>query len=549
MTAASAQPNRVLQGRPAAPGFAAGRIVRLEREPGSGAAAARAVGTPDEEAAALKAALAAASADLAGLIGSLDDAEAAAMLEFQLAMLEDDALTEPAFAALAEGLGAEAAFAAQLDAEIAGYRASDDDYFRARGSDLEDLKARVLAHLAGAAGASAALADDAILVGRDLAPSRFLEIDWRPGQGIALAEGSLTSHVAILARARGIPMLVGVAGIDAPDGTEALLDAEAGTLLVAPDAADRAAFDIRRSAGRDRDRAAGAQAFEPAATACGIPVQVLLNIGGPGDLAGLDPALCDGIGLVRTEFLFHGRGGDDLPGEDEQFEAYRAILAWADGRPVTIRTLDAGGDKPIPGYTLDGEANPFLGLRGVRLSLAREAVFRIQLRALLRAAAHGPLKIMIPMVAVPAEMAAVQALVDREAAALAAAGTPPGRFELGMMVEVPAAALTLDLFAADFVSIGSNDLIQYLMAAGRDSAAVAALADPLAPAVLRVIETVAREAAARRLPVSLCGDAGGDPAAIPHLLAAGLRALSMGAAAVPRAKAAIRATHLTGIRP
>ena len=549
MTAASAQPNRVLQGRTAAPGFAAGRIVRLERGSADGIGTARPVGTPDEEAAALKAALAAASADLAGLIGSLDDAEAAAMLEFQLAMLEDDALTEPAFAALAEGLGAEAAFSTQLDAEIAGYRASDDDYFRARGSDLEDLKARVLAHLAGAAGAAGALADDAILVGRDLAPSRFLEMDWRPGQGIALAEGSLTSHVAILARARGIPMLVGVAGIDAPDGTEALLDAEAGTLLLAPDAADRAAFDIRRSAGRDRDRAAGVRAFEPAATACGTPVQVLLNIGGPGDLAGLDPALCDGIGLVRTEFLFHGRGGDDLPGEDEQFEAYRAILAWAAGRPVTIRTLDAGGDKPIPGYTLDGEANPFLGLRGVRLSLAREAVFRIQLRALLRAAAHGPLKIMIPMVAVPAEMAAVQALVDREAAALAAAGTPPGRFELGMMVEVPAAALTLDLFAADFVSIGSNDLIQYLMAAGRDSAAVAALSDPLAPAVLRVIETVARDAAARGLPVSLCGDAGGDPAAIPHLLAAGLRALSMGAAAVPRAKAAIRATRLTGIRP
>ena len=536
MNASSAPPTVVIHGRAAAPGFAAGPIVRLDAVE----ARVRPVGTPEVERLALAGALAAATDALATLIGRLDDTQAEAILEFQLALIDDPELTDPVVEAIDAGAPADRAWAERLDAEITGYAEADDDYFRARAGDLEDLKARVLALLTGDGPAIADLPDGAIVLARDLAPSRFLELHWRPGHGIALVDGSPTAHVAILARGRGVPMIVGLGDVPAAAGAPALLDGPAATLTIAPDAAELAAFQGRRIGDAEAGRRADADVREPAATADGEAVSVNINIGGPDDLDGLDPAICDGIGLVRTEFLFHGRSVDALPGEDEQHAAYARILAWAAGRRVTIRTCDAGGDKPIPGYTLDGEANPFLGLRGVRLSLSRPEIFRLQLRALLRAAVAGSLDIMVPMVSVPREMEAVRALLADEAATLDAAGVPRGHPRLGMMVEVPAAALSLDLFDVDFVSIGSNDLTQYVMAAGRDAASVAELADPTGPAVIRLIGEVVDRGRARGIPVSLCGDAGGDPAAIPALLAAGLRSFSMSPTVVARAKAAIR---------
>ena len=263
---------------------------------------------------------------------------------------------------------------------------------------------------------------------------------------------------------------------------------------------------------------------------------MLLNVDDPAALRELDPAHCDGIGLTRTEFLFHGR---ELPDEERQYQAYAAVLRWAAGRPVIIRTLDAGGDKPIPGVTLDGEVNPFLGLRGLRLALARPEVFRVQLRALARAAALGPLKVMAPMVSVPAEMARFRALFDEVAADLAAAGIEAATPPLGMMVEVPAAALTAGAFEADFLSVGSNDLIQYVMAASRDNAAVASLYDPRSPAVLELIRRVVDAGRARGIEVSLCGEMASDPELVPLLLEAGLRRLSVAPAALGAVKAAI----------
>ncbi|HYZ34065.1 MAG TPA: putative PEP-binding protein, partial [Crenalkalicoccus sp.] len=250
--------------------------------------------------------------------------------------------------------------------------------------------------------------------------------------------------------------------------------------------------------------------------------------------------ICDGVGLVRTEFLF--RAGAALPEEETQLAAYRRILRWAAGRPVALRTLDAGGDKPIPGLTPEGESNPFLGLRGLRLSLAHPATFRVQLRALARAAAEGPARIMLPMVTRPEELAVAAALLEEEVAALAAAGVAAARPPLGIMVEVPAAALGAARFAVDFYSIGSNDLVQYVMAAGRDIGAVAALQDPADPAVLELIARVAAAGAARGVEVSLCGDAAAEPALVPALLDAGLRAFSVAPRAVGAVKAAI-ATH------
>jgi len=271
-------------------------------------------------------------------------------------------------------------------------------------------------------------------------------------------------------------------------------------------------------------------------TADGVAVAVHINVAGPDELASLSPAICDGIGLVRTEFLFAGEG---LPDEETQYRVYRRLTEWAAGKPVTIRTLDAGGDKPVAGLTAAGESNPFLGMRGIRLSLARPEVFAVQLRALARAACHGALRIMLPMVTVPEELEAARALLDTEVAALRTAGMLATRPPIGIMVEVPAAALAIERFDAAFFSIGSNDLTQYVTAAGRDIAAVADLANPLNPAVLRLIRMVAEHGRARGREVSLCGDAGGDPEAIGPLLAAGLRSLSVAPFALAATKAAI----------
>ncbi|HWT29884.1 MAG TPA: putative PEP-binding protein, partial [Propylenella sp.] len=253
-----------------------------------------------------------------------------------------------------------------------------------------------------------------------------------------------------------------------------------------------------------------------------------------------DVASCDGVGLMRTEFLF----GDGLPDEETQYRAYAKVLDWAAGRPVTIRTIDAGGDKPVAGFTID-EQNPFLGLRGIRLSLYRPEIFRVQLRALCRAATRGNLKIMLPMVTVPDEIAAASSILDRAMDELVGRDVPCSRPPLGIMVEVPAVAIVPELFsAAAFFSIGSNDLTQYLTAASRDSSHVAALNDFAHPAVRTVIAGVARYGAGTGMELSLCGDAGSNPEHIPVILRVGLRSLSVAPAALGRVKAAIAAVHL-----
>ena len=307
----------------------------------------------------------------------------------------------------------------------------------------------------------------------------------------------------------------------------------------------RAQFERDANAAATTRALATAAAMRPAVTADGVQIRVMLNISDPRELADLDPAICDGIGLVRTEFLFHDRQG--LPSEEQQYSIYRRIAEWAQGRPVTLRTLDAGGDKPIPGLTPAGESNPFLGVRGLRLSLAQPDVFRAQLRALARAAMHGNVKIMLPMVTQPRELAVARSILDAEVAALGAAGIPARRTSLGIMIEIPAAAIAADQFDAEFFSIGSNDLAQYVAAAGRDIGAVADLADPTQPAMLRLFRYVVSAAHAQRIEVSLCGDAGGDPPAIPLLLATGLRSLSMAPALVGGAKLAVAAVDLGSI--
>jgi phosphotransferase system enzyme I (PtsI) len=339
----------------------------------------------------------------------------------------------------------------------------------------------------------------------------------------------------MLARSRGVPMVVGLGSAANDVAGLALLDAERGGIVLQPTAGDIEGFRKSSAAYGERRRRAEDSALKPGATENGVPVRVLVNVADPSDIDRIDIASCDGVGLMRTEFLF----GKGLPDEETQYRAYCKVLEWAAGKPVTIRTIDAGGDKPVPDFTVE-ESNPFLGLRGIRLSLARPEVFRVQIRALLRAAVHGNLKVMFPMIAVPEEYARAAALFAEEASNLAGAGMPHAMPPLGIMVEVPSVAIAPELFSdAAFFSIGSNDLTQYVMAAARDNTAVAALNSVTNPAMLRLITGVAAFGRLHNIPVSLCGDAGGDPAAIPFLLEAGLRDLSVAPAQLALAKAAI----------
>jgi phosphotransferase system enzyme I (PtsI) len=514
-------------------GFAEGPLVPLAVAAPTG----RASGNSADEASALRAAIASAAADVASSMAS-SGGVAADMLEFQLAMLEDESLAESAFAAITAGTAADTAWTATLDEQIAVYSSAEDEYFRARSADLRDIRDRVLGALTGAADFRPPAG--AILAGDDITPSQFLAADWSKGGAIALRQGSAASHVAMLARARGVPMLVGLADLPLNGAPTALVDAEEGVILLSPDAEGRATFREGRSAAEARREQAVALAHLGAATADGTRISVHVNVAGPDDVASIDIATCDGVGLMRTEFLYaHG-----LPDEETQLEAYRRVVRWASGKPVVIRTADAGGDKPVPGFTVE-ESNPFLGLRGLRLALAKPHIFRVQIRALLRVAPEGNVSAMFPMVSLAAEYAAAAKLFFEESQRLTAEGLPHAIPRLGIMVEVPAVAIAPELLdGAAFFSIGSNDLTQYVMAAGRDNGAVASLNDATHPAVLSLIRNVVRVGKERHIPVSLCGDAGGDPSALPALLAAGLRSVSVAPAQLPLAKLAISGVRL-----
>jgi phosphoenolpyruvate-protein phosphotransferase (PTS system enzyme I) len=485
-----------------------------------------------EEHQALVDALAASQVTLTLLAHEVGGADAEAILSFQIALLEDQNLAAPAFALIAAGQPASRAWSAAIDPEIASYETADDPYFRARASDLRDLRDRVLRHLAGEA--DQAVPSGVIVAAEDMPPSTFLATDWRDG-GLVLRRGSPSSHVAILARSRGVPMMVGVDVDRLENGIDALLDGDAGLLIVDPDTEMRAIYGQRRAEQAEVRRAA-ASFVGPALTANGEAVQVMINVTGVAELEGLDPASVDGIGLMRTEFLFQGR--ENLPSEQEQYQIYRRMVEWAGGKPVTIRTLDAGGDKPIAGLTQEGDINPFLGVRGVRLSFQHLDVFRAQLRALARAATAGNLKVMIPMVTVPAELARCRVLLEQALDELRREGREAKMPPLGMMVEVPAAALTIEDFSADFFSIGSNDLIQYVAAASRDEPQLADLARP-SRAVFGLIRHVVEYADTCGRETSLCGDLAGDPAQVPALLDQGLRIFSVSPGALGPVRAAI----------
>jgi phosphoenolpyruvate-protein phosphotransferase (PTS system enzyme I) len=528
------------EGQVACAGLAEGFVVVRSQPRADGFNGLRAV-HPAAERKLLDGALARAAAELERLKVS-GGAVASEIIEFQIELLRDGALLEPAFRAIDEGKPAGPAFATAIDTQAAEYRSSSDNYFAARASDLADLRERVLAALAPvsmSAQSSTAQEEGGIYVSENLTPSRFLELDWSRWRGAALLGGSTASHVAILARSRGVPLLVGLRARleELTDGEPALLDAESGRLVVSPSDLTTSLFHKRT-----RVRALQSEAEEryrsvPAVSASGTRITVQINVESETSLEGISPDACDGIGLTRTEFLFH----EGLPDEEHQHRFYQRLLEWAGGKPVTIRTLDAGGDKPIPGLTSPDELNPFLGVRGIRLSLAHPEVFRVQLRALARAATTGPIKVMLPMITIPAELEQVRQMLDEEVGALAARGVPAAAPPLGIMVEVPAVAISIARFDAAFYSIGTNDLIQYVTASSRGSAELARLHDPLDPAVLELIARVAAHGRSSGREVSVCGDMASDARLVPHLLEAGITSLSVAPATLGSVKHAVSA--------
>lgn len=519
------------RGRTASIGFAHGPFVRICVVPSG----ARVAGAAGDEEQALRAALLSASQQIARLAGTAGS-EAAQILEFQVAFLDDENFLDPIFANVVHGMAADAAWTSAIEEQITDYNSAPDEYLQARSSDLADLRDRVLRVLRGADGLSIQIPDGAVICADDLLPSQFLEIDWSAGGGLALFRGSPTSHVAILARARGVPMVVQLGSVSATAET-ALLDGEGATLELDPTSEQVGLFEKRRDVHHKNQSSTRAILRRPAASWGGERIRLLINIQRVEDLDHPDAQYADGVGLMRTEFLLAALAG--LPDEQTQYLAYDSVLRWAGSRPVTIRTFDAGGDKPVPGFTADGEANPFLGVRGLRLCLERPDIFTVQLRALARAAVRGNLKIMFPMVTTPEELEAGRNLFADAVAKLQSEGVPASLPPLGIMVEVPAAALTVERFEASFFSIGSNDLAQYVTACDRTNGALAKLIDPLQPAVLELIGRTAEYGKRAGISVSLCGDMASDPRCIPALLSCGLRELSVNPAALAQIKQAI----------
>jgi multiphosphoryl transfer protein len=464
-----------------------------------------------------------------------------------LELLDDPELTGVAQRAIDAGKSAGFAWRAALRISADALQATGDARLMERVDDLLDLTRQVLLALSGQPqDARVAIPADAILVAQDLKPSQLIDIE--PGQlrGIALGAGGPTSHVAILAASMGIPMLVALgsqlSGIVA--GTPLILDAERGTLRVAPDAAELAALEATLTQRRARAEQQLADAQKLCHLASGERIEVFANLTGSQTDAKLAVTQgAEGCGLLRTEFLFLER--ETAPTEQEQLDCYQQAAQLLDGRPLIIRTLDIGGDKPIPYLPLPAEENPALGLRGVRTSLWRMDLFETQLRALLQVSPHGQVRILLPMITDVEEVRTVRRLLDKCAADLKVAP-----LQIGAMIETPAAAMLAGQIAreVDFLSIGTNDLAQYSLAMDRGHAELATRIDSVHPAVLRLMAAVSAGANEQHKPVAVCGGLASDPAAVPLLLGLGITELSVVPAMIPQVKALVGSLKLDDCR-
>ncbi|MBD2409954.1 phosphoenolpyruvate--protein phosphotransferase [Nostoc calcicola FACHB-389] len=478
----------------------------------------------------------------------IGDAEAA-IFDAHLLFLEDPVLLEAAHHRILEHqINAEAAWQAAVDEVATSYHTLEDSYLQERVDDVVDVGQRVLRLLTGNAPGNLHLDSPAILVASDLTPSDTAGLDPTKVLGICTTSGSATSHSAIIARTLGIPAVLGVDAqvLHLADGTLMALDGESGKAWVEPELDILEQLQAKREAWQTAQQQARATAHQPAITRDGRQVSVFANIGSINDVQVAVANGAEGVGLLRTEFLYLDR--TSAPTEEEQLAVYQAIAQVLDRRPLMIRTLDVGGDKPLP-YLRAGfpEANPFLGWRGIRFCLGNPEVFKTQLRAILRASVGHQIKIMLPMIATLAEVRAAKAILGEVQGELNQAGIPfDAGIELGIMVEVPSAVAIADRLAAevDFFSIGTNDLSQYTMAGDRTNPRVANLVDALHPAVLRMVQRTVEAGHAAGIPVGLCGELAADPLATTILLGLGLDELSVNPQSIPAIKQGIHQLSL-----
>lgn len=547
---------KLLHGLPAAPGVARAHWLRIDWAPAPAGGRTTAAGVP-VEITRLADASAAAAADLESIArGVRDDGhpDEAAIFEAQAAIARDPALADMATErirdahddAIAAAQQAAGAFAEQL-------RSLKDELLASRATDVIDVGDRIARRLAGTPQPTVSLDRPAIVVADDLPPSLTATLPRNRLLGIALAGSSPTAHAAILARAYGIPAVVGVRDLletlaafgTAASDTDLAIDGASGDVFVEPDEATIHRLDSAATSRQRHHQQDLVEARLPAVTRDGRPVSLVANIGTPDESDGAIALGADGVGLFRTEFLFLER--TSAPSEDEQFAAYeQAIRAFAP-HPVTIRLLDVGGDKPIPYLPVAPEANPFLGVRALRLASAEPDLFVTQLRACYRAAASGAVKVMAPMVADAGDVDVLLALAERARAELADEGRAIGEVALGVMLEIPSAILVADTYFGRiaFASLGTNDLAQYTLAVDRGNPALERYRDAMHPAILRLIRQAVDAASRTRIELSVCGEMAGDPAAALALIGLGLRSLSMAAPSLPAVRRAIQASDAT----
>lgn len=469
----------------------------------------------------------------------------AQIFDAHLLVLNDPELTGPIEESIKNAkTNAETALQETTDMFIGMFESMDNEYMRERAADIKDVRKRVLSHLLGVTIPNPALIDEeVVVVAADLTPSDTAQLNRKFVKGFVTDIGGRTSHSAIMARSLEIPAVVGTKEVTASVAKNdiVIIDGLEGNVIIHPTEEQIAHYKKIKSDFALQQAEWEKLKNEKTVSKDGVHVELAANIGTPNDLEGVISNGGEAVGLYRTEFLYMGR--DNFPTEEEQFEAYKAVVSGMDGKSVVVRTLDIGGDKTLPYLELPEEMNPFLGFRAIRLCFANEELFRTQLRALLRASVYGNLKIMFPMIATVNEFRQARDILLDEKAKLKAAGTEVSdSIELGIMIEIPAAAVLADQFAkeVDFFSIGTNDLIQYTMAADRMNERVSYLYQPYNPSILRLVKMVIDASHKEGKWTGMCGEMAGDQTAVPLLLGLGLDEFSMSASSILKSRSLIK---------
>ncbi|EGL8219644.1 phosphoenolpyruvate--protein phosphotransferase [Listeria monocytogenes] len=469
----------------------------------------------------------------------------AQIFDAHLLVLNDPELTGPIEESIKNSkTNAETALQETTDMFIGMFESMDNEYMRERAADIKDVRKRVLSHLLGVTIPNPALIDEeVVVVAADLTPSDTAQLNRNFVKGFVTDIGGRTSHSAIMARSLEIPAVVGTKEVTASVAKNdiVIIDGLEGNVIIHPTEEQIAHYEKIKSDFALQQAEWDKLKNEKTVSKDGVHVELAANIGTSNDLEGVISNGGEAVGLYRTEFLYMGR--DNFPTEEEQFEAYKAVVSGMDGKSVVVRTLDIGGDKTLPYLELPEEMNPFLGFRAIRLCFANEELFRTQLRALLRASVYGNLKIMFPMIATVNEFRQARDILLDEKAKLKAAGTEVSdSIELGIMIEIPAAAVLADQFAkeVDFFSIGTNDLIQYTMAADRMNERVSYLYQPYNPSILRLVKMVIDASHKEGKWTGMCGEMAGDQTAVPLLLGLGLDEFSMSASSILKSRSLIK---------